>query len=247
MKQIIVATNVREKYQKYFPEKEFYVNWCDVSTDALLKIRDRSNIIFLCMEGIDKDELLKVALYLRDACIEDEKHLYVYGNLEDVNRIKAHVPAMYISKSEYTINGFKEIVLEIIRTEVNDQADKPGILIIDNDVSYIESLRINLEEYFRVYVSHYDFDEIELMIKETNISLVGTDGVLVLSEAVRLLILLNDMKDAPDYHYYFVAPTNNERNSLNSESDKIGISLSKEMDLHKLTHFLISKASTPSV
>ncbi len=245
MKQIIVATNVREKYQQYFPENKFYVNWCDVETDALLKIRDKSNIIFLCMEDIDKDELLKVALYLRDACIEDEKHLYVYGNLKDVDRIKSYVPAMCIRKAEYTINGFQEIVQEIIRTEVDAQEDKPGILIIDSDVSFIESLRINLEEHFRVYVSHYDYAEIALMINETNISLVGTGGVMAFSEAIRLLILLNDLRDMPDYHYYFVASTNIERNSLNSESDKIGISLSKEMDLHKLTHFLIDKAGTP--
>ena len=106
MKQIIIVTNHKDRYQKDIPENSLYVTWCDFSVDALLAVRDRSNIIFLLMDHEKYDDLNNMALYLRDLCLEMEKYVYMYGNKEDVDTMKSKIPAIFIKKTMYSFSHF---------------------------------------------------------------------------------------------------------------------------------------------
>ena len=107
MKQIIIVTNHKDRYQKDIPESSLYVTWCDFSVDALLAVRDRSNLIFLLMDHEKYDDLNNMALYLRDLCIEEEKILYIYG------RINGDQFALCMPKERFVEADFKSAVKEV--------------------------------------------------------------------------------------------------------------------------------------
>lgn len=240
MKQIIVVTNNRDKLEERFQKKYFYVNFCDFSVEAFQKIRDRSDVVFVCMEHEDKNEVLRLSLYLKDVCIEYEKTLYLFGNVDDVEIVKTYVPHLYIKNSRYAFEGMDPILEEL--SGPDSGITKPGFLLIDEDMEYVELVRDHLCEEFNVFVSHYDPFECEYFSRFSFSGMMSMDGMVKISSLFRILITVNNKRYDPDFHFYLLASSNFERDFFYEKSERIGISLSKEMDIDRIAKYLISRA-----
>ena len=218
MKQIIIVTNHKDRYQKDIPESSLYVTWCDFSVDALLAVRDRSNLIFLLMDHEKYDDLNNMALYLRDLCLEMEKYVYMYGNKEDVDTMKSKIPAIFIKKTMYSFSHFDLLMDLIVQEEVIAENGKPVFLLVDDDNEYSEKLRVHLDQHFRVMISRFDPEEI-----------------------YKLILTIAAKSKSPGFHYYYLTDTDNERNTSNSGSDVGSISFSKEMEIERIARYFISR------
>ena len=241
MKQIIIMTDDRDKYEKHFPQGNFYITWCPLSSSELIKVRDRSNIILVCMDHEKRNTLSSLGLYLRDLCIEDEKMLYLYGTKEDVETLSEFVPSMFIKKSMHAFSHFYLFVEEIMKQEVMAENGKPVFLIIDNDSEYVEQLRMHLDRYFRVNVCKFNPKEINELVVMSDVVLMSLEGTLKLREFMGLFGLLASKKKVPGFRYYFLTETDRERTALNAGSDKSGVSLSKEMEVGRVAKFILNQ------
>ncbi|MBR6329025.1 MAG: hypothetical protein IKR68_05195 [Lachnospiraceae bacterium] len=239
MKQIIVVTNHREKIEKEFPKTGLQITWSTLSIEDLITKRDRSNVIFVYLNNDDFDDLNKMGLYLRDMCIEDEKIIYLYGNKADVNVMQTLIPSLYIKSAMYSFSHFNLMVEDIVRKEVFDSAGKPRFLILDDDIDYVEKLRIYLDPHFTVYVSRFDVNEIGPLILRSDIAMISMEGTLKLSEFMGLFSMLLARKKNARFKFYYLTATNTTRNSANSGSENNSISFSKEMEPYRIANYFI--------
>ncbi|MCR5687431.1 MAG: hypothetical protein K6G58_05365 [Lachnospiraceae bacterium] len=243
MKQIIIVTNQKDRYEREIPE-DLYVTWCEFSVSALIKIRNRSNLIFLLMDHEKHDALDEMAIYLRDLCIEDEKYIYMYGNKEDVDTMRSKIPSLFIKKSMYSFSHFDILTDIIIQEEVIAENGRPVFLLIDNDSEYGEKLRVFLDPYFRVVVCRFDTAEIYKLVMMADIVLISLAGTMRLYDFMELFRIIAAKSKTQGFHYYYITDTDLERNARNSGSDKSSIAFSKEMDVERTAKYFISKAGS---
>ncbi len=240
MKQIIIATNDRERIERQLSGRDLHVTWCPMTIEGIQEVRDRSNLMFLVAKDEDEDELKRIGLYLRDLCIEYEKILYIYGNRRSVDILRARIPALYVRKSGYTIKEpFSLLLDDVAAMEQDESVDLPALLILDDKTEFIEKLRLYLEPYFRIYVSHYDPQELGILVLRSNVVLMGTDRLMTVIQFMELSRMIGRRREVPDFHLYFLAKTQEERAMFNSEAARYGIAFSADMDASRVADYLI--------
>lgn len=243
MKQMIVVTNDRKRYEKAFDSRYFYITWSTLDVEDLLSKRSSSNLILVCMDHEDEIALKKIGLYLRDICIDDEKIVYLYGNKEDVDTMSALVPSMFIKKKMYAFTHFSMLVEKLVDSEVRKENSKPYCVILDDDVEYVEKLRVQLDSFFRVAVCRFDPAEINDLVLIADVVLVSVDGRLKLSEFMGLFHMLLAKKKVPRFRFYYLTRSDQERNAMNAGIEKSSISFSKQMDVEHVAKYLINQYS----
>ena len=245
MKQIIIVTSDRAKYEASF-KNDFYVSWSTFSIPDLIKFRDRSNLILLLVGNEDFETLKTMGLYLRDLCIEDEKLLYLYGPKNNVDIITSLVPSLFIKKALYSHVHFYVMYEELIKNDVNPDRKKPRFLILDDDTEYVESLRPHLDPFFQVFVCRFDINEIASLMHSVDIVLISMDGKMSLYDLMGMLrMLLTRAKSYSAFRYYYLAPTNRERDRMNSGNENNNLTFSKEMEVHRVAAYFTNKFSRP--
>ena len=244
MKQIIVVTDHKERFESEFMSTDLIVTWCSLSVESLLKERGRSNIIFVCMDHDDKDTLKKLGLYLRDICIEDEKILYLYGNMEDVDTIRPLIPKLFVANASYSFVDLSRLIEELQDDFAKNEKDKPVFLIIDDDVEYAEKLRVYLDPYYRFFLCRFNPEDIAKMASVADVMVLCLDGSMKLVDFMELFRLIaSKKKNNKDFKYYYLAGDNKNRAMMNAESEKTAISFSKEMGIDRIAKFLIDLAA----
>lgn len=237
MKQIIVVTNHQDKFEKEFAGTDIMITWSALSPEALLAVRGRSNILFVCLDHENHDDLVKIGLFLRDICIEDEKILYLYGNKSDVDEVSSYVPSLFIQKSLYSFADFVQIRDDLVRDRNESDTGKPVFLIIDDDTDYVEKLRVYLDNDFKVLVSRFEIREIASLIHSADIVLISMDGKLALHDFMGLFQMLAARKKKSSFKYYYMSASDAQRAELNSGSESTSISFSKEMDVDRVAKY----------
>ena len=245
-KQIIIATNAREKLAGSPVETRFYVTWCGLTVKELQQARDRSNVIFLCPmgEAEDEDELKKLALYLRDLCIEDEKILYIYGAKLPVDLIHSRVPDLYVRMAHYTYQRTFSLFLEdLAALDEEMSGNLPTLLMMDDDTEYIAKLRVYLEGRFRILVNHFDLSEAGPMILRSDAVLMGTDISMTLLGFTELFQMLYRRMRQPGFHLYYISSHREERDKLNAINARSVIAFTKDMEVSLVANYLIRSLS----
>lgn len=241
MKQIIIVTNHKDRFEKEIPKTDLYVTWCDFSVSALLSVRIRSNIILLLMDHEKYDDLNNMALYLRDMCLEDEKYIYIYGNKEDVDTMTSKVPALFIKKSMYSFSHFDILMNTIVQDEVIAENGKPIFLLIDDDAEYGAKLRVYLDQHFRVMISRFDPEEIDKLTLISDYVLISMNGRMTLYEFMKFFKIISAKSKTRGFHYYYITDTDSERYASNTGGDNNSIAFSKEMDVERIARYFTSR------
>ncbi|MCR5301554.1 MAG: hypothetical protein K6E49_03845 [Lachnospiraceae bacterium] len=243
MKQIIVITNDKTKYVKDFPERKYFVIWCEFSVEQLQAVREKSNLIVLCMDHEKTDDLKRMGLYLRDLCIEDEKVLYMYGNKEDVDLVKSLVPSLFVEKTLYSFAEFTQIIDEIEKSGVATENGKPVFLIIDEDRDFVEKLRVYLDPFYRVFVSKIDLEEIKKLLFMADTVLISSEGKMRFIEFMELSQILVAKKKVSGFRYYYMAKSGEDQNRINAGYGRNTIAFSKDMEVSRIADYFIKHIS----
>lgn len=241
MQQFVVITNRRKYYENTFKSKGYYVNWCDLDLNAIISVRDRSHVFIFCLEEAESDLLDRIGYYMRDLCIEDEKMVYLFGRKESVDHLKNLIPSLYIQKALYLYGTTNALMDELKLLEESEEANKPALLIVDDDRELIEQLRIMLGGYFRFYVTHYDMTETRLFLKEANVVLMGTRGRYGILDIVDLLRLVAQRKMAVGMQMYYLTEDDKESTRVNGTgSDKGNLAYSRSTDPRIIADTMLS-------
>ncbi len=245
MKQIILLTSEKDKYEPIFKENGYYVTWCPMSIEELIKVRDHSDVIFVCATDENSEFLKDMGLYLRDLCIESEKILYIYGKREAIQILRSRIPTIYIQQAEFSDAKSLPVMLKSL-SELNEasSSDKPGLLIIDNDNEYIGQLRTYLEPHYQVYVSHYDMREAVGLLRLSKVVLMGFREKHSLLDIMDFFRVAARRKISEGLRVYYLASDDEERNRVNAGSEKGNLAFSRVTDPARLAHFFINLKHT---
>ena len=107
------------------------------------------------------------------------------------------------------------------------------------NTEYISKLRPYLEPHFTIYVNHYEMQDAFLMILRSNIVVVSMDKPMSLLQFMELFRPIYTKKKSPGFHLYYLTTTAEERDRVNTGSDRFGISFSRDMDVARVANFFI--------
>ena len=241
LKQIILISNKRDPIEKTLADKGFHVTWCPFELEHIIRVRDRSNVLFLCVNDEKEEDLNKICLYLRDMCIEEEKELIIYGKASGVDFISSRVPALFIRKKAYAYAVvLTDIINELLADANEDDIDLPGLLIVDDDTEYIAKLRPYLEPHFRIYICHEKLDELGAFISVSDIILINGDESYTLFELLDFFKTISARMRSSGLKFYYLTENDENRTRMNSGSERDAITLSKNVDAVKTASFIIN-------
>lgn len=238
-KQIILISNERQPSEDRLTEEGFLVTWCPFEITRIMEVRDISNVLFLYLHEEDNDDLKRIGLYLRDLCIEEEKILYIYGRYEGVDLISSIIPSLFIRRAAYAFSEpFSALVEDMKGLTALSQGHLPGLLIVDDDIEYIEKLRPYLESSFRIYVSHCDLVEAGTFLNISDIVLVSVEAEYKLSVFLDFFRAVYARKKDSEFRLYYLTSDDTKRDRMNLGIEKDAVALSKSADISKIASFL---------
>lgn len=244
LKQIILVSNKRELIEKTLTEKGFLVTWCPFELEQIILVRDRSKVMFLCVNDEREEDLNKICLYLRDMCIEEEKELIIYGKAAGVDYISSRIPSIFIIKKAYAYaEVLTDIINELIAADDEDDHALPGLLIVDDDTEYIAKLRPYLESHFRIYICHDKLNELGTFINAADIILINGDESYTLFELLDFFKTISARMRSSGLKFYYLTENDENRTRMNSGSERDAITLSKNVEAEKTASFLIRSYS----
>ena len=77
------------------------------------------------------------------------------------------------------------------------------------------------------------------MILRSNIVVVSMDKPMSLLQFMELFRPIYTKKKGPGFHLYYLTTTAEERDRVNTGSDRFGISFSRDMDVTRVANFFI--------
>lgn len=241
----IILISSTEQVKERLEENGFRVIWCPFKLSRIMEVRDISNVIFLNINEEDKDDLKRIGLYLRDLCIEEEKVLYIYGRREGVDIISSMVPSIFIRKAAYVYSEpFAALLEDMNKLASITQNHLPGLLIVDDDIEYIEKLRPYLEQSFRIYVSHCDFIEAGTYLNISDIVLISAESKYKLSSFLDFFRAVYARKKEYGTRLYYLTSDNVKRDHMNLGFERDAMALSKSFNLSKVASFLSNVANS---
>ena len=145
-----------------------------VSTDSpniCAVIDDRRVIILYVDESIfEKQDLL---IYLKDKCNDDDLKLIIIGSPSDFNTLSNYISDNYLAgKLERPIEMQEVIgILEGVQGAAQEDRDKKSILIVDDDATYLRTIRDWLKDKYRVIMANSGIQAVENEIGKIDIAI----------------------------------------------------------------------------
>ncbi len=165
---------------------------CHVKPDIrfLDEVKDRSDVIIFYLENI-VDEIPEFLVYLKDLCMEKDKILLLIGNKTEISVIENNMPSKVIeAKLERPLDIKKLIeVLDGIWEQTENNSRKKNILIVDDDITYLKTVKSWLDERYRVSIVNSGMQAITYMAK-TQPDLVLLDYMMPITSGPQVLKMM---------------------------------------------------------
>ena len=176
---------------------------CDFeSTDSpgiLKSIDDRRVIVLYVDDSIfEKPDLL---IYLRDKCNDDDKKLILIGSPSEFTGISGFISDNFLAgklERPIDINDLIAILISVSSTTVTDE-DKKSILIVDDDATYLRTVRDWLKDIYKVYMANSGIQALTWLAKN-HADLILLDYMMPVTTGKEILEMLRSedfSKDIP--------------------------------------------------
>ena len=176
---------------------------CDFeSTDSptvYKSIDDRRVIILYVDDSIfEKTDLL---IYLKDKCNDDDKKLVLIGSPSEFTGISNYISDNFLAgklERPIDINDLIGILVGVQSSNVMDD-DKKSILIVDDDVNYLRTVRDWLKDIYKVYMANSGIQALTWLAKN-HADLILLDIIMPVTTGKEILEMLRSedfSKDIP--------------------------------------------------
>ena len=173
-----------------------------VSTDSpnINKSIDDKRVIVLYVDDsiFEKPDLL---IYLKDKCNDDDKKLILIGSPSEFTGISDYISDNFLAgklERPFDINELITILIGLQSTTVNDD-DKKSILIVDDDATYLRTVRDWLKDTYKVYMANSGIQALTWLAKN-HADLILLDYMMPVTTGKEILEMLRSedfSKDIP--------------------------------------------------
>ena len=166
---------------------------CDFeSTDSptVTKSIDEKRVIVLYVDDsiFEKPDLL---IYLKDKCNDDDKKLILIGSPSDFNGISSYISDNFLAgklERPIDINDLIAILVSVQSTTVVEE-DKKSILIVDDDATYLRTVRDWLKDIYKVYMANSGIQALTWLAKN-HADLILLDYMMPVTTGKEILEML---------------------------------------------------------
>ena len=156
--------------------------------------------------------------------------------------LRPYIPKMCLGGAEYVRNvPLTEMLKNISRDfGVLDTSSQKRLLIIDDDIEYIEKLRIYLESAFQVFVCKFDLDEIGTLLLKADYIVISTDIRGNMMDFIDMFKLVSSCRQTKTVRVYFLCSSKSKRNYAGAGFLQNATILSKDTDVERISQYLVS-------
>ena len=196
---------------KYKLEAEgFLCSFASTESPTIRNSIDEKKIIVLYIDEsiLEKTDLL---IYLRDKCNDDEKKLILIGSPADFAVVGDYISDNFLAgKLERPID-MQELVglLRGVQTTAQEDSEKKSVLIVDDDATYLRTVRDWLKDSYKVYMANSGIQALTWLAKN-HADLVLLDYMMPVASGSEILEMIRSEEFSRDIPVIF----------LTSKSDK---------------------------
>ncbi len=180
---------------------------CDFeSTDSPMinKVIDEKRVIVLYIDDsiFEKPDLL---IYLKDKCNDDDKKLILIGSPSEFTGISSYISDNFLAgklERPIDINDLISILIGVQSTNVVDD-DKKSILIVDDDASYLRTVRDWLKDTYKVYMANSGIQALTWLAKN-HADLILLDYLMPVTTGKEILEMLRSEEFSKDIPVIFL-------------------------------------------
>ena len=124
---------------------------CGPDVKTIEAKKESTDIILIFVDEFTT-EMMKVLVFIKDVCVDDDISLYLVGYKDALDHVEEFIPCEYVSKEFPRPIDVKKLIAELNREseEVIKRYAQKSILIVDDDVTYLKILRRQLSAKYRV-------------------------------------------------------------------------------------------------
>ncbi len=188
----------------------FMCTFCSTESANVRQKIDEMRLILLYLDEsvLQKTELL---IYLRDKCNDDDLKLVLIGSPSDFNVISNTISDNFLAgKLERPID--MHVLLRLLRsihTISTEDADRKSILIVDDDVTYLRTIRDWLKDVYNVYMANSGIQALTWLAKN-HADLILLDYMMPVATGPEILEMIRSEESSKEIPVIF----------LTSKSDK---------------------------
>ncbi len=177
-------------------------------------IDDRRVIILYVDESIfEKQDLL---IYLKDKCNDDDLKLIIIGSPSDFNTLSNYISDNYLAgKLERPIEMQELIgILEGVQGAAQEDRDKKSILIVDDDATYLRTIRDWLKDKYRVIMANSGIQALTWLAKN-HADLILLDYMMPIASGPEILEMIRSEEASRSIPVIFLT-SKSDRESVKS-------------------------------
>ena len=190
---------------KYKLEAEGYmVSFSSTESPFIRNSIDEKKIIILYMDEsiLEKTDLL---IYLKDKCNDDEKKLILIGSPADFAVVSDYISDNFLAgKLERPIDMSELIaLLRGLKTTAKEEYDSKSVLIVDDDVAYLRTVRDWLKDKYKVYMANSGIQALTWLAKN-HADLVLLDYMMPVASGYEILEMIRSEEFSRDIPVIFL-------------------------------------------
>ena len=190
---------------KYKLEAEgFLCTFSSTESPYIKNSIDEKKIIILYMDEsiLERPDLM---IYLKDKCNDDEKKLILIGSPADFAVVNEYISDNFLAgKLERPIDMSVLIaLLRGVQTNAQVESDKKSVLIVDDDTTYLRTVRDWLKDKYKVYMANSGIQALTWLAKN-HADLVLLDYMMPVASGLEILEMIRSEEFSRDIPVIFL-------------------------------------------
>ena len=171
-------------------KNEYHVTHVKPEIHLLEEVKDNTEVFIFYLENIE-DESQDFQVYLKDLCMEKDKLLILVGNKVEISSVEKILPGEIIEAKMERPLDMKKLVelLDGIWEQTESNVRKKSILIVDDDITYLKTVKSWLDDKYRVSIVNSGMQAITYMAK-TQPDLVLLDYMMPVTDGPQVLRMM---------------------------------------------------------
>ena len=188
----------------------FLCTFASTESPTIKNSIDEKRVIILYMDE-SIFERVDLLIYLRDKCNDDDKKLVLIGSPSDFTSVSGYISDNFLAgKLERPIDMQELIrILKSVQTTAQEDLDKKSVLIVDDDATYLRTVRDWLKDQYKVYMANSGIQALTWLAKN-HADLVLLDYMMPVASGLEILEMIRSEEATSDIPVIF----------LTSKSDK---------------------------
>ena len=151
---------------------------------------------------LEKTDLL---IYLKDKCNDDEKKLILIGSPADFAVVNDYISDNFLAgKLERPID-MQELIglIRGVQSTAQEENDKKSVLIVDDDTTYLRTVRDWLKDKYKVYMANSGIQALTWLAKN-HADLVLLDYMMPVASGLEILEMIRSEEFSRDIPVIFL-------------------------------------------